>query len=106
MIQAIKGANSLPRNQIIQFPSGKFGFVGRVSEELASKSLPSREYAEAWKIAIELKELNSPTSGEYAAMFWQLLSSSYYVSPRDAKEIYQVGGYVPFVGYPLERSQK
>ena len=94
------------KNEIIQYPSGKFGFVGRVSEGLANKILPSREYAEAWKMAIELKELDSPATGEYAAMFWQLLSSSHYISPRDAKKIYQAGGYIPFVGYPLEKSQK
>lgn len=54
-------------------------------------------------IAEELEDNGSPTTGENAEKLWRWLSRPDWLSVSKAKEIYLLGGYKPFSGYPLVR---
>lgn len=47
---------------------------------------------------------HSPTTGEFAAIVWELCSGK-ILSAMFARELYLQMGYKPFAGYPLERSK-
>lgn len=59
----------------------------------------------AGELANILLEKGSPTTGNEAAEFWDLLSSHHKVDTKRAKILYNCAGYVEFEGYPLKRKQ-
>jgi len=57
------------------------------------------------RLARQLKKAGSPVTSKDAAELWNLCSSSLsLISADNAIKLYRKAGYVPFRGYPLERS--
>lgn len=54
------------------------------------------------RTARELKQANRPTTGQKAALLWEICSGNQNTLRVDiAERIYKKAGYLPFSGYPL-----
>ena len=55
------------------------------------------------EIASDLKREGSPVSTQKAEYLWRWCSGL-WLPVETAKDIYSLGGYVPFSGFPLKRN--
>ena len=57
------------------------------------------------KLSRKLRNAGSPTTGAEAAKLHEICSSNNGIDILTAKKLYIKAGYIPFMGYPLERSE-